>query len=305
MIGTTLQDIRSHITALASETGTYYLACAHYGERPVPACGLRFESRSVARAAARATEQYRAALRRYDPQLPHYDVIVCQENRPGAVTQAKAGQQHQCTDTSWTLSEPVLSGQRRTDRDLVEFCHRVAAAVFETLSAYEHDAVESAVMDAYFEVAEQLSTPDGLCLCLLEGMATEIATRLSASDQVEILADATARVNADRLNSGKPIESGSVDSAFSRLDDLGLVGSYERTERKTTSIELNDYALSPYDDRLPLLPILVELHRCGQQWTPVAASHSTGSADWHVEFVPVGERLPARAAAAPVAPEVV
>jgi len=79
VIGTTLLEIGDHIESLASETGEYSLVCARYGDRPVPAAGLRFESRAVARAAARATEQYRDALRRYDPRLPYYDVIVRQE----------------------------------------------------------------------------------------------------------------------------------------------------------------------------------------------------------------------------------
>ena len=79
MIGTTLLDIADHIESLASEDGEFSLVCARYGDRPVPAAGLRFDSRETARAAARATEQYRDALRRYDPELPFYDVVVRQE----------------------------------------------------------------------------------------------------------------------------------------------------------------------------------------------------------------------------------
>ncbi len=76
----TLVDIRDRIRELASESGEFALVCARYGDRPVPAAELRFDSRAVARAAARETERYRATLRRYDPQLPYYDVIVCQES---------------------------------------------------------------------------------------------------------------------------------------------------------------------------------------------------------------------------------
>ncbi|MDB2223826.1 DUF7551 domain-containing protein [Halorubrum ezzemoulense] len=79
MIGTTLLDIADHIESLAGEDGEFSLVCARYGDRPVPAAGLRFEGRETARAAARATEQYRDTLRRYDPELPFYDVIVRQE----------------------------------------------------------------------------------------------------------------------------------------------------------------------------------------------------------------------------------
>ncbi len=76
----TLVDIRDRIHALASESGEFSLVCARYGDRPVPAAELRFDSRATARVAARETERYRAALRRYDPQLPYYDVIVRQES---------------------------------------------------------------------------------------------------------------------------------------------------------------------------------------------------------------------------------
>jgi hypothetical protein len=79
VIGTTLLDIANHIESLASEGGEFSLVCARYGDRPVPAARLRFDSRETARAAARATEQYRDALRRYDPELPFYDVVVRQE----------------------------------------------------------------------------------------------------------------------------------------------------------------------------------------------------------------------------------
>lgn len=79
MIGTTLLDIADHIESLAAADGEFSLVCARYGDRPVPAAGLRFDSRETASAAARATEQYRDALRRYDPGLPFYDVVVRQE----------------------------------------------------------------------------------------------------------------------------------------------------------------------------------------------------------------------------------
>ncbi|SIS08644.1 hypothetical protein SAMN05421752_11082 [Natronorubrum thiooxidans] len=78
MMGETLGDIRHDIESLASDAGTYYLICGRTGERPVPAAGLYFESRSTARAATHATEQYRAVLRQYDPQVPYYDMIICE-----------------------------------------------------------------------------------------------------------------------------------------------------------------------------------------------------------------------------------
>jgi len=81
MVATPLTDIRAYIESLASESGEYYLVCARTGDRPVPTAGYRFDSREQAHAGARATEQYRAVLRRYDGKVTCHDVIVCQEPR--------------------------------------------------------------------------------------------------------------------------------------------------------------------------------------------------------------------------------
>jgi len=76
MVGTTTEKFAS-IERLASDDGAYYVVCARSGERPVrsPASGSRPAGRG---GRPQATEQYRAALRRYDPRLPFYDPIVCQ-----------------------------------------------------------------------------------------------------------------------------------------------------------------------------------------------------------------------------------
>ena len=79
-----LCGLRERIEALATERGEFYLVCGRYGDRPVPAADCRFESRSVAREAARLTEEYRAVLRGYDPQLPRYDIVVSQTPGSGA-----------------------------------------------------------------------------------------------------------------------------------------------------------------------------------------------------------------------------
>ncbi len=84
MTGEKLCPLRRRIEALASERGEYYLVCSRYGDRPVPADGCRFESRAVARRAARLTEEYRSALRQYDPALPQYDIVVRQTPEIGA-----------------------------------------------------------------------------------------------------------------------------------------------------------------------------------------------------------------------------
>lgn len=221
MIGATLEEIRTHIEELASETGDYYLVCARYGDRPVPASGLRFESRATARAAARATEQYRTALRRYDPQLPYYDVIVCQYTGASERTDCVSNSDQNPND--WTLSEPRLDTSAPDRQTLVEFCHRVAATVFETLSEHEYEAVESAIMDAYFDLAETLTDPDDLCLCLLEGMSGELDQRLTPAEQDEVLCEAAARL--------PPIESADqpVSAALTLLEQRGLLGLHTVT----------------------------------------------------------------------------
>jgi len=274
MIGTTLLDIRGRIESLASGDGEFYLRCARTGDRPVPTSGLRFPDRGRAREAATATEQYRAALRRYDPAVPTYDVIVCQERRPG-----DAG-----TGANETRGQTRPSG---TDVGRVEFCHRAAAAVFETLSSRGYDAVESAVMDAYLSVAERLRSPDGLCLCLVESMATELQARLDPGEQAAVLSAAAARLDVD---SGEPAAAGpaAVGSALSRLRTVGLLGGYVypvrgKGGRRGTAL-LAGYALSPRDGRLPLLPVLLELHRSGRGWVPVSVSESEPEGGWRLEL---------------------
>jgi hypothetical protein len=219
MIGTTLNDIHAHIEELASEGSEYYLACARYGDRPVPASGLRFESRATARLAARATEQYRATLRRYDPRLPHYDIVVCQDSRVTERTRHRRDRRRMLASDpeEWALSEPVLDTGSDEHRRRIEFCHRVAAAVFEALSSAGHDAVETAVMDAYFDLAETVPDREELCLCLLESMAAALDGRLAPGEQAEVLAGAAARLDPGG-DAGEPIAA-----TLERLEGVGIV----------------------------------------------------------------------------------
>ena len=305
VIGTTLASISDHIEALASADGEFSLVCARYGDRPVPAAGLRFESRAAARAAARATEQYRDALRRYDPRVPYYDVIVRQEyaddERVDAGESADAADPDPCRlagdghdvrrfsaaeAADWSLSDPVVNADRADgspedggsgpergrspDRDLVAFCHDAAAAVFEALSAGDHDAVESAVMDAYFALAEERSDPDDLCLRLLEAMAAELRRGLDPTEQAAVLTDAASRLP-------DPPDADPVAGAFERLAGAGVVSSYateaEDAGRPSTpaAVRLSGYALTPRDGRFPTLPIVLELYRHGGRSGPPAA----------------------------------
>ena len=254
MIGDTLAELRTRIDALASDGGAYYLVCGRTGDRPVPAAGARFPDRESARTAARTVEQYRAHLRRYDPRYPHLDVIVCQDG--GATVP---------DPDAWTLSTPALDGAavQPSTRDLVEFCHRVAAAVFETLSDAGHDATERAITSDYDAVADTITDPDDLCLYLLERMAATLDRRLTPTVQATVLTDA-----ATRLSPVDPVEDPLSDTLGS-LQRRGLLGAYRQSpwvadlDAGTRSVDvlLSEYALSPRRGRLPVLPLVVGLYR--------------------------------------------
>lgn len=271
MIGTTLAEIRGRIEGLASDDGEYYVVCGRTGDRPVPTGGLRFETRAAAGAAARATEQYRATLRRYDPRLPHYDVIVCQEGRGTVVGAEQTGpttlggvgwpdDDSADTDARFGVDQAFEPGTGDRSRR-VEYCHRVAAALFETLSSADHDDVQSAIMDAYFELAESVPDPDDLCLCLLESLAVEIDRGLAPAQQARTVETAVSRL-PDAESSDHP-----VAATLASLERRGLVGSYSwspstgPTGGRGVVVGLSDYALSPREGSLPVLPVVVELVR--------------------------------------------
>ena len=299
MIGTTLNGMYDYLHSLADEDGDYYLVCGRYGDRPVPVADLRFDTRATARAAARATEQYRCALRRYDPQVPYYDVIVCQDMAivPDDPNRVCCDSTHGTCEQS--LSEPVVNSSPVGDRELVEFCHRVAAVVFETLSKHGYDAVESAIMDAYFAHAEELSDPDGLCLRLLESMAVELNNYLGPSEQVTFLSAAASRLEytAGDVTGSTPRSSGegSVDESLSVLEGVGLFRRGARvTETEAVGgrsrelvIEVSEYTLRPHDGRLPLLPIALAVHRCDDAWVPIQTDVSDDGCQ--VVFCPLGD----------------
>jgi hypothetical protein len=279
MVGPTLTDIREHVDGMATDDGQYYVVCGRTGDRPVPAAGNRFPDRATARAAARATEQYRSALRRYDPQVPYYDLIVCEE---AARSPASAGDRLRKHRSGTALGGDTTPEQR----DLVEFCHRVAGAVFETLSESGHDGVERAVMDAYFELAETVGDPDELCLCLLESMASELDDRLSPADQAGVLADSTARL-APAADASDPL-----DAALASLGRRGVIESYARSPwsvdldggAESVVVQVSGYALSAHDDRLPVLPVTLELCRHGSEWPPQSVRVTAVDGGWQLTF---------------------
>ena len=246
MIGTTLSDIRRHIESLASPQGVYYLVCGRTGDRPVPADGLAFDCRPTARVAATATEQYRTALRRYDPQLPCYDIIVC--HRSAAVRSTE--------DRQYRLS---------AEGSTVDFCHTVAGVVFETIADSSHGTLQSAIMDRYLALAETIAHPDELCLRLIEAIATELDERLTPAEQAEIL-----RAAAERLSTPTPSPTAaSADPLEAALDSLQSVSMLEtytldcqsvRCASTAWEITLDDYSLGS-GDRVVTLPLVVECFR--------------------------------------------
>ena len=339
MIGTTLLDIADHIESLAADDGEFSLVCARYGDRPVPASGLRFDSRETARAAARATEQYRDALRQYDPELPFYDVVVRQEfaEPPSRSTGRDDGARTPTPDDAGTfapddgeappdeLTERIVDGAARrrpesgdgsTDRrpadeaggrgrarDRVEFCHAAAAATFEALSAGGHDRAESAVMDAYFSLAERVSDPDDLCLCLLEAMAAALDRHLGPTAQAAVVADAAERLPEPP----EPSAADPVGAAFDRLAAVGLVEGYERvddagpspnagTPDDDATVRITGYALSPADGRVATLPAALEVCRRDSRGriagiALLAAAGDSAGSDWWVRVDPEAPSL--------------
>lgn len=247
MVGSTLGKLRRHIEALESDGGRYYLVCGRTGDRPVPTVGKRFESRETADRAVRATERYRSALRRYDPQLPYYDLIVCEEPVVN------------------TPQEPESKSTALRRRQLIEFCHTVAGAVFETVAESPHDAVERAVMDTYLDAAESIESPDELCLRLLESMSTELENHLTTEEQAAII-----RTAAERISPHSPCEE-PLSETLARLHSASLVSNYTLRPSSTDScsegrmwnVTLTAYALDTVDGRISTLPLIVELvSRC-------------------------------------------
>jgi hypothetical protein len=306
MVGTTLVDLREHIEALASADGEYSVVCGRTGDRPVPISGLRFDERATARSAVRAAEQYRTALRRYDPQVPYYDLIV--RHDAGRAHSVQRVQQGIPVTDPQTLSEPVLdrSSTNPDHRRLVEFCHGVAAAVFETLSADGYRAVETAVVDAYFDLAETIADPDDLCLCLLESMATELDQRLSPTEGAEVLAEAATRLAPTDI-ADRP-----VSTTLSVLRDRGLLETYTRSPwsidldggTRSVIVQVSEYALAPRNGRLPVLPIVLELHRRQPDWLPSSLRAVDTDGGWRIILVVDQEAEPSGLASAPITPEV-
>ena len=250
MLGDTLSNIRDHIDTLAVSDGDYCVVCGRTGARPVPVCGKRFRDRKTARAAAETATAYRDALRQWDPQAPCYDFIACE--LPATVDGAPTTTTRPSPGPTDALSDASLTG----------FCHNVAAAVFQTLSAEGYDSVESTVMDVYCESATSVTDPDDLCLHLLGTLANELDERLSPTAQDAVLERAAEAFPAP-ASTDDPLTA-----TFGRLERVGLLGDHSLTPhreavlgRQSWTVTLTAYPLATTGDCLPTLPLVVDLRR--------------------------------------------
>jgi hypothetical protein len=310
MVGTTLVEIRDHVEALASDDGSYVVHCARTGERPVPTVGARFETRPVAERAAAAAEQYRTALRRYDPRLPHHDLVVSRTGPPDGSTGREqdwpeAGPRSEGgRGPAATTRTTPRSGAPAAAASPVELCHRIAAAVFETLCESGHRAVETAVMDAYFELAETVPDPDELCFRLLESVAAELDARLSPAERADVLTDAAAR-----LPPREPAED-PVAAALETLATRRLLATEGRPPSRvdlaagtrSVVVHVSEYALSTRCGRLPVLPLVLGVHRHRPTWPLSSVRVADADDGWRLTLVQSRDDPPTGLTTAPVDP---
>ncbi len=291
MVGVTLAGLRRRIEGLADEGGRFRVVCGRTGRRPVPVDGRRFATRAAARAGADAAGRYRRTLRRYDPRLPTHDLIV-QE----APTADGSG-----SDVALPAEDRPAADAAGRDGPSIEFCHGVAAATFEALSAAGHDDVERAVFDRYLALAERVDDHDELCLRLLSGLAVETAAALDPAEGARLLAAAADRLDA--VADRRP-----VAGALGRLRRHGLVESAARSPgtvdldagTRSVVVSLSGYALSARDGRLPVLPLVVELYRREPDRSPSTVRVDPDGDGWRLTLVLADEPEPAGLVAAPV-----
>jgi hypothetical protein len=68
--------VRDEISTLEASQGPFVVACRESGFRPEPVRDVRFEQYDDAETACRLARRYRAAMRRVDPALEEYDLVV-------------------------------------------------------------------------------------------------------------------------------------------------------------------------------------------------------------------------------------
>jgi hypothetical protein len=283
MIGTTLSDLRRHIESLAKPGGAYRLCCARTGDQRVPVDGLAFEGRETARAAIRCAAQYRAALRRYDPQVPVCDLIAVK--CPGLSTHARRTlpAESACADPG-----PGEGGGCLPGGSTIGFCHSVAGVVFEAIADSPHAVLQDAIMDEYFEAAESVDGANELCLQLLRSIAVELAERLDAEETLRVLRAAGERMSTE---SG-PDADDPVESILGRLRSVGMLRSYSVSaptvdideSARRWQVELDGYVLADdADDRLVTLPVVIALfERASVRAVAITDAARTAAGTWRL-----------------------
>jgi hypothetical protein len=251
MVGRDLHELRERIESLAAPSGRFEVVCARTGEQPFPVADQRFPDRESAAEAAALAGQYRAALRRYDERLPPFDLVACEAlpddpPRPHATA-------------------------------MVEFCHDLAGATFEALSAQGFDAVERTVMDRYLDAAETVGR-DELCCSLLRTAAAELAERLAPTEQALVLSDAAGRLSTPAAVSPDPI-----DGVLLRFRSLRLLDGFEShdylggDDARRATVVLDGYALAGGDTGgCPTLPLSLGLLRAGARPAVTRATREDG-----------------------------
>ncbi len=300
MVRLTLVRLRERIYSLASDEGTYDLICVETGDQPIPTNGLRVATRDVARRAARATEQYRAILRQYDSQFQHSDLIICQ----GSDCRSNYPEGCPFLRSPELPSKDRRAGQNPTSErpQLVIFCLNVAAALFETLASGGYETIESAMMDAYADLARTHTDPTDLCVRLLERMALELDAGLSAGEQRSVISHVVRRL--------EPTESSTepVRATFRLVQEMGLVGDYTQTPWsidlmegiQSAVVRLSEYALEPQNGQLPVLPIVVDLQRRRPEWSLSSLRVVDDENGWRVTVEQSREATPTGRASVPI-----
>jgi hypothetical protein len=82
-VAATVEAARDRVDRLASPDGEFVVACRETGVRPAPVTGSRFDSYENAETARDAARRYRTAMRSLDPDLPCYDLAVCERGSDG------------------------------------------------------------------------------------------------------------------------------------------------------------------------------------------------------------------------------
>lgn len=199
MVGGTLRDVRAEIRSLSRPDGEYEVVCGRSGIAPSVVAGLTFPDRRAASEAAELACTYRATLRRYDPSIPFDDPLVHEVSPP-------------------SVPPPAAPPEARRTRFPL-FCHDVAGAVFESLSALGHRSVETAAMETYLTLAEVVDDESDFCLTMLWSLMSELDVRLSAAEQTAVV-ERTAGLFA-------PVETANpVSESLRYLQSVGLLDGY-------------------------------------------------------------------------------